>query len=438
MSNSFFKQNYRMKKVFSIKWLFLLFFVATNAQQEKGIVGSTNWLNDWTEFKPGKLEYRETNQILFGNITTNTTLYKKNTYLLQGNVYIKNNAVLTIEPGTIIKGDFDTKGALVITKGATIIADGKETDPIIFTSSKSQKKAGDWGGVIVLGDAPINKFGGSGSLKQNLDVAQTIYGGTNVQSNSGIMRFVRIEYAGCKVKGADEFNALTLAGVGNKTILKNIMCSFSGDDSFEILGGDLSLSKLVSLKSNDDDFVFNQGTQCRIENSIAIRSSYVSSTSRSRCIEVMSYEKKEEADFSKKFTNVTATNLTLVNASPNLSADIANGLVKEAVFIANNALFSLKKTIISGFNPAVIFDKDIALNDINLRKIKLEELYFNNCTGNIFSEENANNEDLEDWYGNLSFSNLYAESKNEETFIDLNNLKIPDYRLKIAKIKATK
>ena len=123
-----------MRKVFNITVMAMLVAASATAQQEKGIIGSSNWLNNWTEFKPQNTEYNETNQILYGKITTNTTLLKKNTYLLQGPVYVTNNAVLTIEPGTVIKGDYETNGALVITKGAQIIANGTETDPIVSVS----------------------------------------------------------------------------------------------------------------------------------------------------------------------------------------------------------------------------------------------------------------------------------------------------------------
>ena len=73
----------------------------------------------------------------------------------------------------------------------------------------------------------------------------------------------------------------------------------------------------------------------------------------------------------------------------------------------------------------------------NLEKIKFENMYFNNCNGNIFVENNANNEDLENWYGNSAFFNVYAKSFNSETFIDLNNERRPDFRLRINKIIAT-
>ncbi|MFV8374263.1 hypothetical protein [Flavobacterium sp. LB1P62] len=425
-----------MKNFTQSIWMFFLVVCGVSAQQEKGITGSSNWLNNWTEFKPNKTDYGEANQILSGNITVNTKLYKKNIYLLQGNVYVTNNATLTIEPGTVIIGDFESSATLIITRGATLIAEGLETDPIVFTSNRSVKKAGDWGGIVLLGDAPTNKFGNVSAINFGLDNSLTSYGGTNAGSNSGVLKFVRIEFAGKKIKGLGNFNALLLAGVGNKTTLENIMISYSAGDSFEIFGGELYLNKLVSFKSSSDDYKFNFGTQCRIDNSLAIRSSYLTSNTGSRCIDVASYDKKEEVDFNKKQTLVTATNLTLINNSENISADIQSGLVKEAVYIAENANIDFKRSVISGFNPAVLLNNKIEINGENLKKIKFEAMYFNFCKGNIFTEYNSNNEDLENWYGNSAFSNVYSQSDNKETFIDLINEKKPDFRLRIAKITA--
>ena len=423
-----------MKSISQILSIFLLVVVGVQAQQEKGITGSNNWLNNWTEFKPNKVDYGEADQILAGNIAVNTKLYKKNKYILQGNVYITNNAVLTIEPGTTIIGDYATNAALIITKGATIIADGLETDPIVFTSNKGLKKAGDWGGIIVLGDAPINKFGNSSSINLGLDTSLTTYGGENSESNSGILRYVRIEFAGKKIRGEENFNGLLLAGVGNKTVLENIMVSYAAGDSFEIYGGNLNMNKMVSYKCSRDDYKFNYGTQCKINNSLAVRSSFLTSSLGSRCMNVASYDKKEEVDFSKKQTFVTATNMTLVNDSENINADIQSGLIKEAIYIAENAKINFKRTVVSGFNPAVLLSNKIEINDENLRKLGFEDMYFNSCNGNIFTEFNQNNEDLEDWYGNAAFSNVYAKSDNVETFINTSDDKKPDYRLRIGKI----
>lgn len=426
-----------MKKLTKTIGLFLLIIFSANAQQEKGITGTTNWLNNWTEFKPNKTQSLEPNQILAGNITTDTKLTKQNVYLLQGNVLVKNNATLTIEPGTTVICDSESKASLIITKGSRIIADGSQTDPIIFTSNKGYKKAGDWGGIIVLGEAPVNKFGGLGTINYNVDPAASLYGGNNASSDSGIMRYVRIEYAGGRTRDGKKYDALLLASVGNKSIFENIMVSYSAGTSFNIHGGDLDLTKMVSYKSNGDDFKFNYGAQCRISNSLAVRSSFISSPSGSRCLVVASYDKKDEVDFTKKQTSVAATNLTLLNNSDYIDSDIKQGLIKECIYVSENTSLECKKSVISGFNPAVLLDSKIIINDQNLKKIKFEKMYFNFCNGNIFTEYNSNNEDLENWYGNSIFANVYARSDNKETFIDVQNDKRPDFRLKIGKIIAS-
>ena len=394
--------------------MLLLLIGSASAQQEKGITGTENWLNNWTDFYPKSTDYGEANQILTGNITKDTKLYKKDTYLLLGNVFVVDSTTLTIEPGTVIIGDFETKGSLTIAKGATIMAEGLETDPIVFTSNRSVKKAGDWGGLVILGDAPTNKFGNGSiaSMYTNLDTSSyrfTNFGGVNPNSSSGVLKYVRIEYAGKKLRKGFNFDGLLLAGVGNETVLENIMVSYCAGDSFEVLGGAVNLLKAVSYRSNSNDFKFNLGTQAKLDNSLAIRSPYSTNSDGARCLQVTSYDKKEEVDFTKKGTSVVAKNITMLNNSNDLNAHIKLGLIKEAIFIGENATLNINKSVISGFNPAVILDDKITINQVNLEKIKFVDMYFNNCNGNIFKEYNSNNEDLENWYGNRSFYNVYAK-----------------------------
>lgn len=413
---------------------------STFAQQEKGIIGTTNWLNSWTEFKPNNIEYGEPTQILSGNISKNTKLFKKDIYLLLGSVFVTDSTTLSIEPGTVIIGDYKTNGALIISKGSTILAEGLQTDPIVFTSNRSVKKSGDWGGIFILGDAPINKFGNSSAVNFGMNpksYEHASYGGSNAKSNSGILRYVRIEFAGKRTKEFGYYNALTLAGVGTKTIVENIMVSYCEGNSFNVIGGEVNLTKMVSFRSSSNDYEFNYGTQCNITNSLAIRSPYVSGASGSRCMVIESYDKKEEVDLTKKATVVNAENMTLVNVSEDLFADIKVGLVKEALYIAEDATLNMSKSVVSGFYPAVILDQNIAINSKNLDRIKFSEMYFNNCKGNIFTENNTNNADLENWYGNRAFFNVYSKAADSVTFIDLKNGKKPDFRLRINKIIAS-
>ncbi len=428
-----------MKKITQITLLFLLVYGNVFAQQEKGIIGYDNWLNPWTEFKPNKVDYGTPTQILSGSITRDTKLYKSDTYLLLGDVFVTDSTTLTIEPGTIIIGDFVTKGSLTITNGSKIVANGTYTDPIVFTSGRSLKKPGDWGGLFILGDAPTNKFGNEDALNYGLestDAKDISYGGDNCDSYSGILQYVRIEYAGKRTKDYGYFNGLTLAGVGQQTIIENVMVSYCEGNSFNILGGDVNLEKLVSYKSSINDYEFNYGAQCKMSNSLAIRSPYASGAEVSRCINAIAYDKREDADLSKKQTSILAENLTLVNLSDDLNYDIKVGLVNEAIFIGENTSFTIDNSVISGFNPAVILDNKITINSENLEQIGFTRTYFNNCKGNIFIRYNSNNEDLENWYGNRAFNNVYSKGPDAETFIDLKNSKRPDFRLRINRIFA--
>lgn len=431
-----------MKNFTQIVLIFLLAIGNIFAQQEKGIIGANNWLNNWTEFNPSQEDYGEPTQILSGNITVDTKLNKRDVYLLLGSVFVTNNAKLTIEPGTVIIGDYKSNGSLTISRGASIIANGLETDPIIFTSNRSVKRAGDWGGLMILGAAPTNKFGNGSvatyySQLDSASYANTNFGGENINDNSGILSYVRIEYAGKRISTGGYFSGLLLAGVGSETTLENIMISYSAANSFEVWGGQVNLNKLISYKSANNDFKFNFGSQSKLYNSLAIRSPYISSSYGSRCIQIVSFDKKQDVDFSKKGTSIVAENLTLLNDSENLESDIEKGLVKEAVFVGENASLDMNTSVISGFNPAVLLEDTININQENLEKIKFTAMYFNNCNGNIFVENNSNNEDLENWYGNSAFFNVYSKSNNTETFIDIKNQKRPDFRLRINKIIAS-
>jgi hypothetical protein len=416
-----------MKKIAFILIYSLINSPFTNAQQVKGMIGQTNWMTNWTNFKPATTEYRDATNILTGTISQDLKLDKKNTYLLMGVVYLTNNAVLTIEPGTIIKGDLETCGTLVITKGSKIMAEGEETNPIIFTSNKgiSERKPGDWGGIILLGEAPINKMGGVSYLDFNLEPTMSHYGGQNSESNSGILKYVRIEYAGRKLNALKELNGLSLAGVGSKTKLSFIQISYSNDDSFECYGGEVNFDNLISFRATDDDFDFTQGVQCNISNSIAIRHPFSSDKSGSRCFEIDSYDKVENADLTKKLTKITANTITLVNAEEN-----NQGLVREAIHIQEKSSLNLSNSVISGFSPFIVLDDKIANISENLAKIKLQHLLINNCTASIQSEEPTNNPEITNWYANNSFYLQYSKISNIELFVESNTKKSPDFRLK--------
>ena len=418
-----------MKTKIKIAILTLLsgFFLQAQ-QQPKGIIGNTNWMNNWTNFNPAKTEYNEATNIIAGTIDKDTRLTKRNTYQLVGVVYVTNNATLTIEPGTVIRGDDKTCGTLVITNGAKIMAEGLETDPIVFTSNKEtvERKPGDWGGIIILGKAPINTLGGLHTLPFDLEPMLNHYGGQDPEDNSGILKYVRVEYAGRKLSSLKELNGISLAGVGRKTVLSNIQVSYSNDDSFESYGGDLVMNNLISYRTTDDDFDFTQGVQCNISNSIAIRHPFSSDVSGSRCFEVDSYDKIGNTDMSKKLTKIDATNITLVNLEEN-----SQGLVRESVYVRENTYFNLSNSIISGFTPFVLLEGNIGDGDINLSKITFKNLIINNCNGGITSESGSGNPSIQKFYGNPIFFLDYTKLKNSELFSMPNIKGNPDFRMNV-------
>lgn len=407
------------------------------SQQEKGIYGNENWLNIWTAFNSSANNYPEPTQILSGTITKDTKLYKKETYLLLGNVFVTDSTTLSIEPGTLILGDYKSKASLIISNGSKIIAEGTQTDPIVFSSNRDVKKNGDWGGIFILGNAPINKVGEAWELDYGLDAPSSEimgFGGNDEASNSGILKYVRIEYAGKRTKDYGYFNGLTLVAIGNETVLENIMVSYCQGNSFYVLGGNTELYQLVSFRAKRNDFKFNYGAQSKLTNSLAVKSPYHTSSGQVSSIYLASYDEEEEIDPTKKGTNLYAENLTLFVLSNNLEEDRNVGLVHEAMYVKKGASFKIAKSIFSGFNPAVILDNNILINNESLSEMQFAKMYFNNCKGNIFTENISNNEDLENWYGNSAFGNVYSRGSDAETFIDVKNIDKPDFRLRITEL----
>jgi hypothetical protein len=416
-----------MKKLVLVASIFFITFTTINAQQIKGITGENNWLSNWTNFTPSTTTYKSTNQNLIGNIDKDTKLTKGNVYQLIGTVYVTNKAVLTIEPGTIIRGDKESCGTLVITKGAKIIAEGTANEPIVFTSNNSTsfRRPGDWGGIIILGDAPTNKIGGIGYLDFNLDAAQSFYGGEDSNNSSGILKYVRIEYSGHKINALKELNGLSLAGVGRGTKLDFIQISFSNDDSFECYGGDVNFNNLISFRATDDDFDFTQGAQCTISNSIAIRNPYSSDKSGSRCFEVDSFDKIETTDINKKLTKITANNITLVNTEDN-----NQGLVREAIYVKEKSYFNISNSVIDGFSTCVLLENKIGAVATNLAKINIQNIQINRCNGVVQSENTTVNPELLNWYNSDTFSLEFTKLNNAELFMQSDIKDFPDFRTK--------
>ncbi|PRQ07602.1 Tyrosine-protein kinase MasK [Enhygromyxa salina] len=207
---------------------------------------------------------------LSGEIDADATLRCDRDYVLRFNTRVVAGATLTIEAGTTILGERETTGALIIEPGARLIAQGTPERPIVFTSSRprAERQPGDWGGVLLLGRAPINLRDTDGrpmlgEVEGVTGVAR--YGGDDPEDDSGVLRYVRIEYPGVELAPGNEINGLTLAGVGRGTTIDHVEVLASSDDCFEFFGGTVDATHLVCVAPGDDGLDFDNGYQGRVQ-----------------------------------------------------------------------------------------------------------------------------------------------------------------------------
>lgn len=216
------------------------------------------------------------------DITTSRTLYADTAYTLSGFIHVANGATLTIQAGTTIKGDFNTLGStLMIMRGAKIQAVGTADAPIVFTSSRpaGQRQPGDWGGLILIGNAPNNRSGtvnveGSGTdgtaVVGGKNYAVQYNGGTVATDNSGTLAYVRVEFGGFAPLQDQEFNSFTFAAIGSGTRASYLESLAGLDDSFEFFGGGFDLDHLIAFETADDVLDMSEGFSGRIQFVIAV------------------------------------------------------------------------------------------------------------------------------------------------------------------------
>ncbi len=212
--------------------------------------------------------------VVTSSITANTTWTKSNVYILDTKIFVEAGAVLTIEPGTVIKGRAKANPAdataLVIARGARINANGTAAAPIVFTAETdnlssttpnlTESDRGLWGGVVILGRARINTVSGQGNIEGiATNDARGIYGGTDDDDNSGVFRYVQIKHSSAIVAANVELNALSLGGVGRGTTIEYIDAYAANDDGFEFFGGTVNTKYLISSFNDDDNFDWDEG-----------------------------------------------------------------------------------------------------------------------------------------------------------------------------------
>jgi hypothetical protein len=202
--------------------------------------------------------------ILSGTLTASQTLDASKTYKIQGTVVVADGVTLTIPAGTTLLGDVNFTGsALIVRQGAKLMAVGTPANPIVFTSSNppDTRARGDWGGVVLAGRSICN-FSSIGEDCVGEGNAGP-YGGTINDDNSGVLKYVRIEYAGYEVSFGNELNGLTLNGVGSGTQIDFVQSHYGSDDGIEIFGGTVDLKHAIVTGASDDSFDWSTGWEGR-------------------------------------------------------------------------------------------------------------------------------------------------------------------------------
>ena len=272
-----------------------------------------------------------------GLLTANETWTAGNIYILKGKVVVAEGTTLTIEPGTIIKGAQGSDAnasALVVDQGAKLIANGTADKPIIFTSIDDNIKVGQkagtnlteannglWGGVIILGYAPIS-VAGDAKTKQiegipaNESYGQ--YGGTNAADNSGSLKYISIRHGGITIGQDNEINGLTLGGVGSGTVIENIEIVGNQDDGIEWFGGSVNATNLLTWAAGDDGLDVDQAYSGTIKNALVIKG-----TESDSALELDGPEGSKATEKGFTMENITINN----NNNKSKIADLRDGLI---------------------------------------------------------------------------------------------------------------
>ncbi|MDL2315321.1 hypothetical protein LJC16_03575 [Bacteroidales bacterium OttesenSCG-928-C19] len=215
-----------------------------------------------------------TENSLSGSVTNSKTLDASTVYLLDGPLIVEEGGVLNIPAGTTIKAKKGFSNYILVLQGGKINVKGTAEKPVRMTSNAANPEAGDWGGLIINGRAPL-AGGTTGSTEIN---SAYTYGGTNATDNSGSITYLILEYTGARSSADVEHNGLTLNGVGSGTVIENIYIPHGSDDGVEFFGGSVNVKNLLVVNSDDDMFDVTQGWNGTLENCYGIWTAGYSST----------------------------------------------------------------------------------------------------------------------------------------------------------------
>lgn len=337
---------------------------------------------------------------LHGAYDVDVTLKAGKTYYIDGPAIFRNNKTLKVEAGVVVKGIKGTKACIIITRGSKIDAQGTVDKPIIFTSNQpaGQRKTADWGGIVLCGYAQVNSTHTDGTKRRIVEGFQTgeilkeedILGGggntPNDDDNSGILKYVRIEFAGIALSSTanSELNALTMVGVGRNTTIDYVQCSFGGDDAFEWFGGTVNAKHLIAFRGLDDDFDTDNGYTGKVQFGLSIRDKAISDADANGTSNGFESDNDAAASDNTPLTAPIFSNMTIVgpwainngDAIPGVNGTPGKNVFGRGAHIRLNSQHSIFNSVIIGFPTGLLLDGDKTLNGATAGTLDIRNTFF--------------------------------------------------------------
>ncbi len=426
--------------MFSLLFLFAI-SLQTNAQQFFDSVDyrgafapapQAMWTQGWVNWDPQNTAYAAPTDFITSDISVNTTWTTGKVYLLQGPIFVTNNAELTIQPGVVVLGEKAANGAgLFVTRGAKLNAVGTSTQPIVFSSDQAvgQRNIGDWGGVILMGNAHVNQAGGTAYVEGFANTANTQYGGgatPNDADNSGSIEYVRIEFGGYIYQPNKEINGLTFGGVGSGTTIDHVQVSFTNDDAFEWFGGAVNARHLVSYRNLDDDFDTDFGYNGNVQFGLVVRDPNIADNPSVSTSEGFESDNDASGSSASPFTAAIFSNITLIGPyRGNTANTIASGF-RRGARIRRNSKLNVFNSIFMDFQRGIHIDGSACEANALAGDIHFMNNIVAGCTTGKVCEVNAGSTfDIWSWFGASSNDSLASTTG---ILISPYNFLTPDYR----------
>lgn len=300
------------------------------------------------------VSFSQFSDTLQGNINGVVTLSQHESYLMLGEIVVQPGATLVIPAGTYLYGDATSKASIIVLRGGKIFAKGTANDPIVFTSRNpvGTRAAGDWGGIVLLGNATINTNSGADTSSIEGFSTSFYFGGNDDNDSSGCMSYCRIEFAGIALAPNNEINSLTMGGVGRRTQIDHIMVSYAGDDAYEWFGGTVNCKYLVAAYTVDDIFDVDFGFRGKVQFGLGISDPNIADASGSNGWES---DNNSAPNYNGPRTQPLFSNITLIGPKE-YDTSTVDPLFTRGAHIRRNSLTSIYNTLLLGWPTGVRFD----------------------------------------------------------------------------------